>query len=336
MNFVAVRLNAVSYPVEDAEHSELERAGAKLVAIAGQRPDEIIAAAKDCDALLVVSSSLSASVIERLARCRVISRLGAGTDKIDLEEATRRGIVVANVPDFCTNEQAEHAFALLLAWARRLPFMFDAMRRGQWTARNHEGVHRVAGQMLGLIGFGASAQAVAIRALAFGLQVMAWTRDPARYAGVAQRSGVTLATMERTLAESDYVSIHLPLTSATRGLIDAGRIALMKPSAVLINTARGAIVDEAALVSALSDRRIGGAALDVFEGIDVFAMPGDPPRHPLFELDNVLLTPHCAGSSVESTIDSKTRGARHAADVLQGPWPPHIVNPNVVPRHPLR
>ena len=314
---------------------ELEQAGARLIAIEGQGPDEIIASAEECDALLVVSSSVPASVIQRLTRCRVISRLGAGTDKIDIGAATRQGIVVANIPDFCTNEQAEHTFSLLLAWARRLPFMFDAMRRGQWSARNHPGVHRVAGQTLGLIGFGASAQAVAARGAAFGLRVLAWTRNPAKYAAVAQRGGVTLATLEQTLAESDFISIHLPLTSETRGLIDAARIDLMKPAAVLINTARGAIVDEAALISALRQRRIGGAALDVFDGIDVFALPGDPPRHPLLELDNVLLTPHCAGSSVESTVDSKTRGARQAADVLRGRWPRHIVNPDVTPRHPL-
>jgi len=335
MGFVAVRLNAVTYPVEAVEQHELEQAGAELIAIEGQDPDEIIAAAEECDALLVVSSSVPARVIQRLPRCRVISRLGAGTDKIDVAAATRQGIVVANIPDFCTNEQAEHTFALLLAWSRRLPFMFDAMRRGQWTARNHPGVHRVAGQTLGLLGFGASAQAVAARGAAFGMRVLAWTRNPAKYFAAAQRGEVTLATLEQTLAESDFISIHLPLMSETRGLIDAARIALMKPAAVLINTARGGIVDEAALVSALKQRRIGGAALDVFDGIDVFALPGDCPRHALLELDNVLLTPHCAGSSVESTIDSKTRGARHAADVLRGRWPPHIVNPDVTPRHPL-
>lgn len=335
MSFVAVRLNAVSYPVEDAEHRELAKADAQLVAIEGQKPEEIAAAAESCDALLVISSSVPGEVVRRLARCRVISRLGAGTDKIDVDEATRQGIVVANVPDFCTNEQAEHAFGLLLSWARRLPFMFDAMCRGHWTARNHSGVHRVAGQTLGLVGFGMSAQAVAARAVAFGMRVIAWTRDPAKYADVAKRSGVTLASLERVLAESDYVSLHLPLNSETRGLIDAARIGLMQPAAVLINTARGAIVDEAALVAALKEKRIGGAALDVFDGIDVFALPGDPPGHPLLELDNVLLTPHCAGSSVESAIESKTRGARHAADVLLGRWPQHVVNPEVVPRYTL-
>jgi D-3-phosphoglycerate dehydrogenase len=334
MGFVAVRLNALSYPVEDAERRELEKAGAQLIAVEGQEPEEILAAAENCDALLVVSSSVPAEVVRRLARCRVISRLGAGTDKIAIDEATRQGIVVANVPDFCTNEQAEHAFALLLAWARRLPFMFAAMRRGEWTARNHQGVHRVAGQTLGLIGFGLSAQAVAARAAAFGMRSLAWTRDPVKYATIAERCGVTLTTLDRVL-DADYVSIHLPLTSETRGLIDAARIGQMRPTAVLINTARGAIVDESALVSALEERRIGGAALDVFDGIDVFALPGEPPRHPLLELDNVLLTPHCAGSSVESTIDSKTRGARQAADVLSGRWPRHVVNPEVLPRYTL-
>jgi D-3-phosphoglycerate dehydrogenase / 2-oxoglutarate reductase len=336
MTFVAVRLNALSYPVEGAEERELKEADARLIAVEGQKPEEIIAAAEKCDALLVVSSSVPAGVIRRLNRCRVISRLGAGTDKIDIEEATRQGIVVANVPDFCTNEQAEHAFALLLAWTRRLPFMLGAMRQGQWTARNHPGVHRLAGQTLGLLGFGASAQAVARRGGAFGMRVIAWARIPQKYTAAAQSLGVELATLEQTLAESDFLSIHLPLVPETRGLVDAARIGAMKPSAVLINTARGAIVDEAALVSALREGRISGAALDVFDGIDVFALPGDAPRHPLLDLENVLLTPHCAGSSVESAVESKTRGARHAADVLNGRWPPHVVNPGVIPRHPLR
>jgi D-3-phosphoglycerate dehydrogenase len=167
------------------------------------------------------------------------------------------------------------------------------------------------------------------------MRVIAWTRDPTKYASVAERGGVSLTTLDRVLADADYVSIHLPLTSETRGLIDADRISKMRPTAVLINTARGAIVDEAALVSALKERRIGGAALDVFDGIDVFALPSEPPRHPLLELDNVLLTPHCAGSSVESTLDSKTRGARQAADVLLGRWPAHVVNPKVLPRYTL-
>ncbi len=327
--FKAVRLNSVTYPVAAEERSELARTGAEFIEIEGQEPDEILAAAADCDALLVVSSRVPKTVVERLSRCRVIARLGAGTDKIDVAEATRRGIIVTNVPDFCLHEQAEHTLALLLAFARRLPFMMDAMRTHNWSARHHPGVHRLAGQTLGLIGFGTSAQAVAQRAAAFSLRLLAWVRNPAKDQCVAEQLRTELVPLNRLLAESDFVSIHLPLCDETYHLLNADRLALLKPNAVLINTARGAIIDEAALVELLQQRRIAGAALDVFEGIDVFAMPGIRALHPLLELDNVILTPHCAGSSVESSLDSKVRGVRNAAEVLLGIRPRHIVNPEV-------
>jgi D-3-phosphoglycerate dehydrogenase len=330
--FKAVRLNAVTYPVDPAERDELERAGASCVAVEGQNPAEIIAAAADCHALLVVSSRVPGAVIERLTRCRVLSRLGAGTDRIDIAAATRAGIVVANVPDFCVHEMADHVLAVLLAWGRRLFVMSDAMRRGDWSARHHPGVHRLAGQVLGLIGFGSSARAVAERACPFGLRLLAWARNPAKHQDSAARLGVELAPLERVLKEADFLSIHLPLTDETRYLIGEAELSHMKGSAVLINTARGAIVNESALVDCLRRRRIAGAALDVFEGIDVFALTGGVPAHPLLELDNVILTPHCSGSSVESTRESKVRGARHAIDVMQGRWPPHVVNPEVLPR----
>jgi D-3-phosphoglycerate dehydrogenase len=333
--FHAVRLNAVTYPVEPGERAELARVGCELAPIEGQQPDEILAAAADCDALLVVSSYVPAAVIDGLARCRVISRLGAGTDRIDVDAATRAGIVVANVPDFCLNEQAEHTMALLLALARRLPWMSAAMRRFDWSARSDPGVHRVAGRTLGLVGFGAGAKAVAERARGFGLRLLAWARTPDRHRADAGRLGVELVGLDRLFEESDFVSVHLPLTPDTRHLIDASRLGRMKPSAVLVNTARGAVIDEAALVVALREKVIAGAALDVFEKIDVFALPGTPARHPLLDLDNVILTPHCAGSSVESTLDSKVRGARNAAAVLAGKWPAAVVNAAVRPRVPL-
>jgi D-3-phosphoglycerate dehydrogenase / 2-oxoglutarate reductase len=334
--FHAVRLNAITYPIEPAERAELQRAGAELAAIEGQRPEEILDAAADCDALLVVSADVPGSVIERLSRCRVISRLGAGTDRIDIDAATRSGMVVANVPDFCLNEQAEHTMALLLALARRLPWMSAAMSRGDWSARHDPGVHRIAGRTLGLVGFGGGAKAVAERARVFGLRLLAWARTPDRHRADADRIGVELLGLDRLLEQSDFISIHLPLTPETRYLIDRTKLARMKPTAVVINTARGAIIDESALVDALQHKRIAGAALDVFEGIDVFALPGKPASHPLMELDNVILTPHCAGSSVESTLDSKVRGARNAAAVLAGKWPAAVVNPGVRPRFQLR
>lgn len=332
----AVRLNASTYPVDPAERGELARAGAELISVEGQQPDEIIAAAADCDALLVVSSRVPGDVIERLTRCRTIARLGAGTDRIDVAAATRCGIVVSNVPDFCLSEQADHTLALLLALARRLPFMTDALRRGDWSARHHPGVHRLAGQTLGLIGFGASSRAVAERAAAFKLRLIAWTRTPDRHRAAAAALGVELVALDDLLARADIVSIHLPLTADTRHLLSVERLSLMKRSASLINTARGAIVDEAALVDALRSGRIAGAALDVFEHLDVFALPGPLPTHPLLGLDNVILTPHCAGSSVESSAESKQRGAQNAANVLLGRWPRHVVNPEVRPRFDLQ
>jgi D-3-phosphoglycerate dehydrogenase / 2-oxoglutarate reductase len=334
--YKAVRLNAVTYSVDPAERALLEQGGASLVEIEGQQPDEIIAAAADCDALLVVSARVPEAVIECLTACRVIARLGAGTDRIDVAAATRHGIVVSNVPDFCLNEQAEHTLALLLAWARRLPYMTAAMRRGDWNARHHPGVHRIAGQTLGLVGFGAGARAVAIRARGFGLRLLAWARNPAKHEADASAQNVELVQLDQLLRESDFVSIHLPLTPETRHFLDARRLALMKPTAALVNTARGPIVDEAALVDALREGRIAGAALDVFDGIDVFALPAEPPRHPLLELDNVILTPHTAGSSMESTRESKVRGVDNAVHVLRGRWPAHVVNPDVRPRFPLQ
>lgn len=333
MKFRAVRLNASTYPVDPCEQQELLRAGAELLAI--ERPGDDPVAIEACDALLVVSAYVKSELVDQLQNCRTIARLGAGTDRIDIPAATRRGIVVSNVPDFCLNEQADHTMTLLLAMARRLPYMQAAMRQGNWTARGNPEVHRIAGQTLGLIGFGRSAQAVARRAASFGLKLLGWARNPAKHQQAATNEGVELVSLERLLAGSDFISIHLPLTDETRHFLSAERLQLLKTTAVLINTSRGAVIDEAALIETLRQRRIGGAALDVFETIDVFAPPGPPPAHPLLEFDNVLATPHCAGSSVESTYESKLRGARHAAEVLAGRWPPHIVNPGVVPRFPL-
>jgi len=332
----AVRLNADTYPVEPQEVQILAQAGAELIAIEGQQPSDILSAARDCDALMVISSYLPAEVIAALPRCCTIARLGAGTDRIDIAAATRQGIVVSNVPDFCLGEQADHTLALLLSMARRLPTMQAAMRSGHWTARQHPGVHRLAGRTLGLVGFGASAQAVARRAAAFGLRLLAWTRHPVNYPAQAEALGVRFTTLDDLLSQSQFVSIHLPLTDDTRGLLDAARLARMGPDAVLLNTSRGAIVDEAALVDTLQRGAIAGAALDVFSSIDVFAAPGTPANHPLLALDNVIATPHCAGSSVESTLESKVRGAQHAAQVLGGHWPTHVVNPDVVPRQSLQ
>ena len=335
MSWRVLRLNAETYPVEPGEYAALAEADAELIAVEGQTEADILGACAHCDALMVVSSYVPATVVRQLPKCRTIARLGAGTDRIDLEAATEAGMVVSNVPDFCLGEQADHTMALLLSFARRLPFMQQAMRDGNFSARQHPGVHRLAGRRLGLIGFGASAQAVARRATAFGLQVQAWTRHPGNYASIAGQLGVGLVELPRLLQTSHFVSIHLPLTPQTRHLLGAAELAQMMPEAALVNTSRGAIIDESALVDALQRGAIAGAALDVFSSIDVFAPSAPPPQHPLLAMDNVSATPHTAGSSVESTRESKERGARHAAQVLLGFWPAHVVNPTVQSRWPL-
>ena len=183
--FLAVRLNADTFPVDPQECVELEQADAELLALEGETEQDIIQAARHCDALLVISAKVPAPVIEALSRCRVLSRLGAGTDRIDVRSATERGIVVANVPDFCVNEQAEHTMALLLGWVRQLPFMLDAMKQGNWNARHHPLVHRLAGRTVGLVGFGASAQGVAQRCSAMAIP------GEIRYAGYTAWRAIT-------------------------------------------------------------------------------------------------------------------------------------------------
>jgi D-3-phosphoglycerate dehydrogenase / 2-oxoglutarate reductase len=290
--------------------------------------------------MFAVSVALPSAVIERLGRCRVISRLGTGTDKIDVAAATRAGILVTNVPLFCVEEQADHTMALLLAVARKLPQMARAMAAGAWTdaRRRAQTNQRLAGQTLGLVGFGNSAQLTAQRARGFGMRVLGTRRNLQAARAAAARLGVELVDLDTLLAESDYVSLHLPLGAETYHMIDEAAIRKMKPGAALINTSRGALVDEQALVRALRDGRLSGAGIDTFEQINVFSEDERPPDHPLLGLENVVLTPHVAAQSVQATQDVAIGGVENVVAVLEGRWPPeeHIVNRGVTPRGPLR
>jgi D-3-phosphoglycerate dehydrogenase len=334
-----VRLNARLFPVDDYEHSLFAGYGIEPVLVEAAEPDAILRYAADCDGLGVVSAKLPAQVMEGLSRCRVISRYGIGTDKLAVDAATRQGIVVTNVPRFCDEEMGDHAMALLLAVARKLPQMAQAMAAGAWRRAREQAntSRRLAGRTLGLVGFGASARAMAARARGFGLRILATRRNMAAPDKEARRLGVEMVGLDRLLAESDYVSLHLPLSSETYHLFDDRLLRKMKPGAVLINTARGALVDEKALVAVLREGRLGGAGLDTFEEIDVHAEVETPPRHPLLELDNVVLTPHVAAHSADSKKIWLRKSVRNLLTVLAGYWPPpdHLVNPGVVPRTPL-
>jgi D-3-phosphoglycerate dehydrogenase len=322
-----LRLNCEAFPVTEGERATLAAIGT-VDEIEGTCRRQLLDLAAACDALVVVGGVVDASLVEVLGRCRVISRMGTGTDRIDVAAATRRGIVVTNVPDFCTAEVADHTMALLLAAARQLAFWQARTRSGQAHVQV-DTVHRLATQTLGLVGLGRIGAAVAARARAFGFDLLAV--DPAVDDARARQLGVRRVGLDALLAASDYVALLCPLDASTRRLIGAPELRRMKPSAVLINTSRGGLVDEDALAAALRDGRIRHAALDVFDVVDVLDPRGYPTDHPLFQLDNVTLTPHVAAFSVQAFAEVRLRAAAAVGDVLAGVWPAHPVNPEVEP-----
>jgi D-3-phosphoglycerate dehydrogenase len=334
-----IRLNAELH-ANDYEFEVYKEYNLKPVFCEPYYPEEIIPYVEDCDALFAVSVNLPTPVIQSLKRCRVISRLGTGTDKIDVATATKMGIVVTNVPYFCVEEQADHTMMLMLALERKLPVFMESMYTGTWNQakRTSSGsTYRMSRRTLGLVGFGNSARETARRARGFGMRVLATRRNKNAPTDVANALGVEMVDLDTVLRESDYVSLHLPLDSNTRHLIDAEALRKMKPTASLINTSRGAIVDEMALVEALQEGIIASAGIDTFELIDIFGEE-KVPDHPFMTMDNVILTPHVAAMSIQAKEDVGRGGVENVVSILSGYWPhpDNIVNQGVVPRFPLK
>lgn len=292
-----------------------------LVAHTGSA-EELIAVAPAADAILTCWKPVPPAALEAAPRCRVVSRYGIGLDNIPVEHATRLGIGVTNVPDFCLEEVADHTLALVLACARRVVTFSRATRAGVWDLQAGLPLPRLSEQTLGLVGYGNIARTVARKAHGLGLRVLAYT--PRLAPDALAPWGEATNDLSHLLANADYVSLHVPLTPSTHGLIDDQALRSMKPSAYLINTARGAVVDEDALLDALSAGRIAGAALDV--------LAHEPPRpdHPLLTLDNVIVTPHAAFYSATAIADLQRKAARHTAQALQGRIPDNLVNPAVL------
>lgn len=300
----------------------LGEVGAEVRLAEAPTPEAILAAAHQADGLLVTYAKVTREVIQGLERCRVISRFGIGVDNIDIPAATEAGIVVTYVPDYCIDEVSDHALALLLALARKVVFADRLVRQGRWEVPAVVPIYRLRGRVLGLVGFGKIPQALTPKAQALGLQVV--TYDPYVPEEVPARLGVERVDFEALLARADYVSIHAPLTEETRGMFNAEAFARMKPGALLVNTARGPLVEEAALAQALDSGRLAGAALDV--------MPEEPPRpdSPLLGREDVILTPHIGFYSEESLVELQTKAAQEAARVLRGERPRYPVNPQVL------
>ncbi|OFW36917.1 MAG: hydroxyacid dehydrogenase [Acidobacteria bacterium RIFCSPLOWO2_12_FULL_67_14] len=310
------------FPTLDPAREVLSAIGATLDLSPAPTPEAILVVARDADALLVTYAKITADLIRQLTRCRIISRFGIGVDNVDLAEATARGIVVTKVPDYCIDEVSDHTIALLLAVVRKIPFANAQVHGGTWTMPAVVPIHRLRGTTLGLVGFGRIPQLVAPKAQAFGMKVVAY--DPYAPAEVFARAGVEPVEFDALLKTADYVSIHSPLVPETRNLFNTAAFKQMKRSAYLVNTARGPIVDEAALARALDAGDIAGAALDV--------MSQEPPPSdsPLLGRSNVIITPHTSFYSEESLVELQTKAAQEVAAVLTGKPPRNPVNPEVL------
>lgn len=298
------------------ERDVLSQIDAELV-VAPQHDEETLKTlAADAAAIMTCWAHVSAPIIEASRNCRIVARLGIGLDNIDVECCTQRGIPVTNVPDYCVREVAEHALALMFSLARNVAFFHHETKGGRYDLQAARAPRRWQGQTLGIVGFGHIGCALAQLAEANGLKVIVHTRTPA-----ADAKQVDLPTL---LQSSDFVSLHAPLTEQTQHLIGSHELALMKPTAFLINTARGGLVDHAALAAALRQEQIAGAGLDVQtpEPPDLTQPPYNDPR--------VIVTPHTAFVSVESLTELRRRAATQVLARLRGGTPENVVNPQTL------
>src|SRR5258708_39136364 len=249
------------FPSLDPARAALARIDPELRLAKSASADDILAVARDADAILVTYAKLSGDLLRQLTRCKAIGRFGLGVDNIDIPAALERGITVTYVPDYCMQEVSDHAMALLLSLVRKVPLSNKLVQSGRWEVPPIVPIHRLGAQVLGLVGFGNIPRALAPKAKVFGLRVV--THDPYADADVLAKAGVEGVGFDQLLGMSDFVSIHAPLMPATRGLFNAEVFGKMKQGAFLLNTARGPLVDEDALIAALDSGRLGGAALDL-------------------------------------------------------------------------
>jgi D-3-phosphoglycerate dehydrogenase len=317
-----VVLTDYEWPDLSIEYDLFAPLGINFTAAHCSGEDDVLGVARNADAVIAEYAPLSARVIQSLPRCKIISMNAAGYDNVDVEAATATGILLVNCPDYCFEEVADHTMAMVLSCARGI-FQYDRRVRDRiWDYKSAGLRERVRGSVLGLLGFGRIAQAVAARARSFGIKVLAF--DPFIPDAVFRSKGVESATKERTLAAADYLSIHVPLTKGTRKLIGPEELSRMKHSAYIVNVSRGPVMDEKALYDALKSRIIRGAALDVLEN--------EPPDfdNPLLSLDNVLITPHAAFYSEDSMVEVRSRAAKEVIKVFKGELPDQIVNAKVL------
>lgn len=305
----------------EREAAVLGQVGASLVVAETGEERELLELVPSADAILTCFAQVTPAVVRAGERLKVIGRYGIGVDNIAVDDATRRGIPVTNVPAYCLDEVAEHVLALILCMARGLHLYDRAVRRGNWELATGRPIPRIAGSTLGIVGFGKIGRTLAAKAGGLGLRVMA--HSPSTPAEEIRAAGAEPVALLELARRSDFVSLHLPLTGRTRNLVGQDFLAAMKPDAYLVNAARGGVIDREALERALARGRIAGAALDVFEPERLD--PGDP----LLAQERLLATPHVAFYSEQSVADLATLAARNVAAVLAGDRPADVVNPEV-------
>ena len=307
-------------PENDLEEAELAASGLdyELVRLNASTPEQLIPQLDGADALLVQWAKIDRQVIDSLTNCKVISRYGIGVDMVDLKAAGERGIPVANVADYCIDEVSTHALTFLLMLNRHLLTHHNHVRDGKWGGVAGGPPGRLSEQTLGVVGLGNIGRAVVQKAKGFGLTILGF--DPYLSDEKAAELGVEKVSLDELLKRSDYVTLHCPLNDETRHLIGAAQLALMKPTAYLINLSRGPVVDQKALYDALTSGQIAGAALDVLE-----QEPPDP-NDPLLKLDNVLFTPHTSSWSAAAIVELRRGVVRNVVDALQGRQPRFVVN----------
>jgi D-3-phosphoglycerate dehydrogenase / 2-oxoglutarate reductase len=312
------------YSTTRYEREVIEAVGGELVDADTLPLETALQLCEEADAVMCRRILVTGQMLERFRRCRVIVRCGVGTDNIDVDAATDLGIVVGHVPSYCADEVSSHAIAMLLASLRHVAATDRRLRAGGWDVRRGDVIHRMAGRTLGLVGLGGIGRAVARKMAGWGVRLIA--ADPFVEPRVADDLGVELADFDTLCRRADYVSLHCPLLPETRHLVDARALALMRPGAVLVNTARGPLVDTASLLAALDDGRLAGAALDVFEDEPI------PTNSALRRHDRIVLTDHTGWYSEESQVELQRTAAQAIATVCTGGLPGSMANPLVLKR----
>jgi len=309
------------WPSTDPERAVLEAAGIELVVAPDTSENTLAELAKDVDAIMFCFAQVTAKVLESATKCKIAARYGIGVDNVDIPRATELGIVVTNVPDYCMDEVTDHALGMILALNRRLvPHTREVVQGGWNDVALNQPMHRTRGATMGIVGYGRIGRSLAAKAVGFGMNILAY--DPMIEPG-SDVEGASATTLDELLEKSDFVSLHVPLLPSTENMISAPELAKMKPGSIIVNGARGGLIDEHALASALESGHIAGAGLDVVE-----PTPPDT-SSPLLAQENVIITPHTAFFSQASTVELEERTAGEVVRVLAGEKPENWINPEV-------